>query len=74
MADVPKVQFPSVRSPASRWPDRDPPRGVAYVTISKAIKLTGARRNTLKQHFRVLVERDTLKQHRGGRGVWYKLR
>jgi len=44
------------------------------IAIGKAIKLTGARRNTLKQHFRVLVERDTLKQHGGGRGVWYKLR
>ena len=29
------------------------------VTIGEAIKLTGANRNTLKQHFRVLVERGT---------------
>ncbi len=29
------------------------------VTIGEAIKLTGASRNTLKQHFRALVERGT---------------
>ena len=44
------------------------------VTMSDAIKLTGASRNTLKQHFRALVERGTLNQHGGGRGVWYDLR
>jgi Fic family protein len=44
------------------------------VTIGEAIRLTGASRNTLKQHFRTLVERGTLDQHGGGRGVWYGLR
>lgn len=44
------------------------------VTIGKAIKLTGASRNTLKQHFRTLVGRGTLDQHGSGRGVWYDLR
>jgi Fic family protein len=44
------------------------------VTIGEAIKLSGASRNTLKQHFRVLVERGTLDQHGSGRGVWYSLR
>jgi Fic family protein len=44
------------------------------VTIGEAIKLTGASRNTLKQHFRVLVERKTLNQQGSGRGVWYNLR
>lgn len=43
------------------------------VTIGAAIKLTGGRRNTLKQHFRTLVERGTLDQHGSGRGVWYGL-
>jgi Fic family protein len=43
------------------------------VTIGEAIKLTGASRNTLKQHFRALVERRTLNQHGSGRGVWYNL-
>ena len=44
------------------------------VTIGDAIKLTGASRNTLKQHFRALVERGHLNQQGGGRGVWYALR
>ena len=44
------------------------------VTIGEAIKLTGASRNTLKQHFRALVERGTVKRHGSGRGVWYDLR
>jgi Fic family protein len=44
------------------------------VTIGAAIRLTGASRNTLKQHFRALVERDTLNRHGSGRGVWYDLR
>ena len=44
------------------------------VTIGEAIKLTGASRNTLKQHFRALVDRGYLNQHGSGRGVWYDLR
>ena len=44
------------------------------VTIGAAIRLTGASRNTLKQHFRALVERGTLNRHGSGRGVWYDLR
>jgi Fic family protein len=44
------------------------------VTIGNAIALTGASRNTLKQHLRSLVERGHLTQQGGGRGVWYELR
>lgn len=44
------------------------------VTIGEAVKLTRANRNTLKQHFRVLVELGHLNQHGSGRGVWYELR
>lgn len=44
------------------------------ITIGEAIKLTGTSRNTLKQHFRALVERGHLNQHGSGRGVWYELR
>jgi Fic family protein len=44
------------------------------VTIGEAIKLTGASRNTLKRHFRAMVERGYLNQHGSGRGVWYELR
>jgi Fic family protein len=43
------------------------------VTIGEAIRLTGASRNTLKQHFRALVERGYLNRHGSGRGVWYEI-
>ena len=44
------------------------------VTMGDVVKLTGASRNTLKEHFRTLVERGHLNQHGAGRGVWYELR
>lgn len=44
------------------------------VSMGEILKLTGASRNTLKQHFRALVERGHLNQHGGGRSVWYELR
>lgn len=44
------------------------------VTIGDAIKLTGVSRNTLKQHFRNLVDRGHLNQQGRGRGVWYELK
>jgi len=44
------------------------------VTMAEAIKLTGASRNTLKQHFRALVAKRNLNQQGSGRGVWYELR
>ena len=44
------------------------------ITMAEAIKLTGASRNTLKQHFRALVARNHLEQHGSGRGVWYGLK
>ena len=44
------------------------------VTIGDAIKLTGVSRNTLKQHFRNLVEYGHLNQQGSGRGVWYELK
>jgi len=44
------------------------------VTMAEAIRLTGASRNTLKQHFRDLTERNHLEQHGSGRGVWYGLK
>ena len=44
------------------------------ITIGDAIKLTGSSRNTLKGHFRNLVERGHLTHHGSGRGVWYELR
>jgi Fic family protein len=44
------------------------------VTIGDAIKLTGVSRNTLKQHFRNLVDKGHLNQQGSGRGVWYELK
>jgi Fic family protein len=44
------------------------------VTMAQIIRLTGASRNTLKLHFRALVERGHLTQLGQGRGVWYELR
>lgn len=44
------------------------------VTMGEAIKLASASRNTLKQHFRALVERGYLNKLGSGRGVWYELR
>ncbi len=43
------------------------------VTMANAIRLTGSNRNTLKQHFRALVEQGHLVQRGAGRGVWYEL-
>ena len=44
------------------------------VTMKDAVRLTNASRNTLKQHFRDLTERNHLERHGSGRGVWYGLR
>ncbi|QNP49288.1 Fic family protein [Diaphorobacter aerolatus] len=43
------------------------------ITMADAIRLTGASRNTLKQHFRNLNERGSLNQRGAGRGAWYEL-
>jgi Fic family protein len=43
------------------------------VTIGDMVKLTGTSRNTLKQHFRQLVEKGHLVLHGSGRGAWYAL-
>ena len=42
-------------------------------SMADAIQLTGASRNTLKQHLRKLVAKGMLSQHGSGRGVWYGL-
>ena len=44
------------------------------ITMGEAIRLTGGNRNTLKQHFRALVEQGHLALHGAGRGVWYELK
>lgn len=43
------------------------------VTMGAMIQATGASRNTLKEHFRKLVEKRLLAQHGGGRSTWYGL-
>lgn len=43
------------------------------ITMAGAVKLTGANRNTLKQHFRALVEQGHLQIQGQGRGAWYGL-
>lgn len=43
------------------------------VTIGTMVALTGTSRNTLKSHFRQLVEKGHLVLHGSGRGAWYAL-
>lgn len=43
------------------------------VSMGDVIKITGASRNTLKEHFRRLVEQGHLAQHGIGKGTWYAL-
>jgi predicted HTH transcriptional regulator len=41
------------------------------VTMSGMVKNTGASRNTLKEHFRNLVQKQHLVQHGLGKATWY---
>ncbi len=43
------------------------------VTIGDVVRVTGASRNTLKEHFRRLATLGHLKQHRARKGTWYGL-
>ena len=43
------------------------------VTMKDMLILTKANRNTLKDHFRSLVENRHLIMQGKGRGVWYRL-
>jgi Fic family protein len=43
------------------------------VTMGNMVQVTGASRNTLKEHFRNLVEKNLILQHGGGRSTWYSL-
>lgn len=52
----------------------DQAREHGRVSIGEMVKITGASRNTLKEHFRVLVEKGHLAMHGKARGVWYSLR
>ena len=41
------------------------------VTVAEAVKITGANRNTIKDHLKALTERGHLVRHGAGRGIWY---
>lgn len=49
----------------------DRARNSGRVTIGDMIRLTGASRNTLKEHFRRLVEQQHLLRRGVGKGSWY---
>lgn len=48
-------------------------RNHGRVTIGEMVSITGASRNTLKEHFRRLVEKRHLVRHGAGKGSWYSL-
>jgi uncharacterized membrane protein len=43
------------------------------VTMADMVRATGTSRNTLKDHFRRLVEKGLLTLHGTGKGSWYAL-
>ena len=43
------------------------------VTMADMVRATGSSRNTLKDHFRSLVEKGHLTRHGSGKGSWYAL-
>ncbi len=45
--------------------------GSGRVTMGEMIRLTGASRNTLKEHFRRLLAAGQLVQHGSGKATWY---
>lgn len=51
----------------------DHARNHGRVSIGDMIRLTGVSRNTLKEHFRKLVESGYLARHGTGKGSWYSL-
>lgn len=44
------------------------------ISIGEAVIITGANRNTLKEHFRILLEKNHLELHGSGRGAYYLLK
>lgn len=43
------------------------------ITVAEAVRVSGASRNTIKDHLKALVERGHLIPHGAGRGAWYGL-
>lgn len=52
---------------------RDHARDHGRVTMGNMVQVTGASRNTLKEHFRNLVRKNLIRQYGGGRSTWYSL-
>lgn len=44
------------------------------VTVADATRVTGANRNTIKDHLKTLVSGGHLERHGAGRGTWYSLK
>jgi len=51
----------------------DHARQQCRVTMGDTIKVTGASRNTLKEHFRHSLDQGRLEKHEAGKGTWYVL-
>jgi len=66
-----KLMVSSLPDPALRILDHARDHG--RVSIGEIAKLTGISRNTLKDHFRQLVEKGYLAKQGGGRSTWYVL-
>jgi len=49
------------------------PAAVEVRDVGKAFRLPHHNRNTLKEHFRQLVEKGYLAKQGGGRSTWYVL-
>lgn len=43
------------------------------ITVAEAAKLTGANRNTIKDHLSALTDAEHLQRHGKGRGTWYSV-
>ncbi|MDD9911216.1 MAG: Fic family protein [Ahrensia sp.] len=52
----------------------DHARAHGRVTVREMVTITGASRNTLKEHFKSLLENGHLELHGKGRGAWYGLK
>lgn len=63
IADMPKLAIQIL----------DYARDQGRVTMRDMVNMTGASSNTLKQHFRRLVEQNLLVRHGAGRATWYGL-
>lgn len=51
----------------------EPAREHGRVTVAEAVRVSGASRNTIKDHLRALVEQGHLALRGAGRGAWYGL-